>query len=151
MEYQPSWERELDTLVRSSLVVDPPSDVQRSILAAVLQATAVPAQATALPVGPIAAPAVGRPIPLLAYLLLAAVLVAYAAALSWVQGLLGGGGWLSTLVAQLLTALDLVVGPTATGEPLALVWLLFQRAPWIALLPLAWLLWERDRAAQTAS
>jgi hypothetical protein len=145
MEDRPVWERDLDALVRPAFVVDPPTDVQRAILAAVLQATAAPAG------GPVMAapiPTVGaRPISLLAYLLLAAVIVAYVAALSWLQGLLGGGGWLTTMMTQLLAVSELVVGRAALGEPLSLIWLVFQRAPWIALLPLGWLLWERDRAA----
>jgi hypothetical protein len=145
MDHRPIWERDLDALVRPALVVDPPADVQRAILAAVLQATAAPADA---PVVAAPVPAAGaRPIPLLAYLLLAAVIVAYVAALSWLQGVVGGGGWLTTMMAQLLAVSELVVGRSALGEPLSLIWLVFQRAPWIALLPLAWLLWERDRAA----
>ncbi len=142
---QPAWERDLDALVRPSLLIDPPADVQRSILAAVLQATA-PAQ-TPIVAAPIPTAADARPIPLAAYLLLAAVLVGYVATLSWLQGLFGETGWLPTLVAQLLAVSELVVGRLPIGEPGALIWLLFQRAPWLALLPLGWLLWERDRAA----
>ena len=149
---RPAWERDLDVLVRPSLLIDPPADVQQSILAAVLQAAApvqmpvrVPAMATPIP-SPDA-----RPIPLAAYLLLAAVLVAYVATLSWLQGLFGGAGWLPTLMNQLLVVSELVVGRLPSGEPVALVWLLLQHAPWLALLPLGWLLWERDRAAARAA
>ena len=149
LDEQPAWERDLDALVRPSLVVDPPADVQRSILAAVLQATA-PAQAP-VTAAPIPATAGARPIPLAAYLLLAAVLVAYVAAVSWLQGFFGGAGWLPTLVAQLLAVSELVVGRLPSDEPLTLIWLLFQRVPWLALLPLGWLLWERDRAASRAA
>ena len=78
-----------------------------------------------------------------------AAFVAYLAALSWFQGLVGGSDWLPTLAAQLLTVSDAVLGPLPVTEPLTLVWLLFERAPWIALLPLAWLLWERDRASSS--
>lgn len=145
---QPTWERDLDALVRPSFMIDPPADVQRSILAAVLQA-ASPAQVPAV-AAPIPA-AVARPIPLTAYLLLAAVLVAYVAALSWLQSLLGGAGWLSTLLNQLLAVSELVVGRPTSVEPQALFQLLVQHAPWLALLPLAWLLWERDRAAARAA
>ena len=146
---RPTWERDLDALVRTSLVIDPPADVQRSILAAVLQAAApvrAAAVATSIPetVG-------ARPIPLAAYLLLAAVLVAYVATLSWLQGLFGGAGWLPTLVTQLLAVSELVVGRLPSDEPLALISVLVQHAPWLALLPLAWLLWERDRAGARAA
>jgi hypothetical protein len=148
MDERPSWERDLDVLVRPSLVVDPPADLQRSILAAVLQATAARPLATTAPLQTSSA---ARPIPLAAYLLLAAVLLAYVAAVSWLQALVGGAGWLPTLVSQLLAVSELVVGRPALGEPLSLAWSLLQRAPWIALLPLAWLLWERDRAAASAA
>ena len=147
---QPAWERDLDALVRPALVVDPPPDVRQAILAAVLQAAAP--SGSRLPVPTVATPIpAARPIPLAAYLLLAAVLVAYVAALSWLQGLFGGAGWLPALLNQLLAVSDLVVGRPETTEPFALLWLLFQRAPWLALLPLGWLLWERDRAAARAA
>jgi hypothetical protein len=147
MDPRPTWERDLDALVQPALVTDPPPDVQRSILAAVLQATAMPT-ATARPVAMAAA---ARPIPLLAYALLAAVLVAYAAAISWLNGFVGGAGWVSVLASQLLAVSELVVGRPAAGEPMSVVWLLVQRAPWIALLPLAWWLWERDQSAAPVS
>jgi hypothetical protein len=155
----PVWEQELDRLARPALFMAPPPDVQQAILAAVLQAAVamprtvvVAAAATPQPVAVVAGP---TPLPdstperamsLTAYLLLAGVLVAYLAALSWVQGLLGGG-WLPTLAVQLLNASDAIIGPLPISEPLTLTWALFERAPWIALLPLAWLLWERDRAS----
>ena len=149
LDDRPRWERDLDALVRPTLVVDPPADVQRSILRAVLQAT-VPAQTPVLAMPPPATTG-ARSVPLAAYLLLAALLVAYAAALSWLEGLFGGTVWLPTLVNQLLAVSELVFGRPPSGEPLTLVWLLVQRAPWLALLPLAWLLWERDRAAAGAA
>jgi hypothetical protein len=155
-DVEPAWERELDRLARPALMVAPPPDAQQAILAAVLQAAAeqprpvlvaaAPAFRPTVPVTPIPVPP-ERPISLTAYLLLAGVVVAYLAALSWVQGMVGGGGWLSTLAAQLLAAYDAIVGPLSLTEPLTLTWTLLQRAPWIALLPLAWLLWERDRAS----
>ena len=137
----------------------PPPDVQQAILAAVLQAAVemprpvlVAVAATPRPVAVAARPmplpdvTSERGISLTAYLLLAGVLVAYLAALSWAQGMFGGG-WLPTLAAQLLNASEAVIGPLSVSEPLTLTWALFERAPWIALLPLAWLLWERDRAS----
>jgi hypothetical protein len=151
MDDRPIWERDLDALVRPSLVVDPPADVQRMILAAVLQAAAAPAHVPIVAVAPIPVSAGARPVPLAAYLLLAAVLVAYVAAVSWLQGLFGGAGWLPTLLTQLLAVSELVVGRPTIGEPMSLAWLVLQRAPWIALLPLGWLLWERDRAAARAA
>ena len=144
---QPAWERDLDAMVRPSFTIDPPADVQQSILAAVLQAAA-PAR-VAVAAAPI--PTAAQPIPLAAYLLLAAVLVTYVGALSWIQSLLGGAGWLPTLFNQLLAVSELVVGRPASVEPLALIQLLVQHAWWLALLPLAWLLWERDRAAARAA
>ncbi|MCC7370832.1 MAG: hypothetical protein IT306_20605 [Chloroflexi bacterium] len=139
------WVRELDALVRPALLAEPPPAVQQSILAAVLLAAA--AQPTPVPVAaPQPADVPGRPLPLLAYLLLAAVLVAYVAGVSWLQGLFGNVTWLSILAGQLLTISDLVFGRPDTGEPLTLAWQLFVRAPWLALLPVAWLLWDRDRA-----
>ena len=55
------------------------------------------------------------------------------------------------MMNQLLAVSELVVGRPDTAEPLALAWLLLQHAPWLALLPLGWLLWERDRAAASAA
>ena len=145
-ERQP-WERELDDLVRPSLVVEPPADVQQSILAAVLLATAPP-RPPAMPAGAaVPAAMAGRPVPLSAYLLLAGVLVAYLTGVSWLQGMFGNVTWLTILAQQLLAVSELAVGRPPASEPLALVWQLFLRAPWVALLPVAWLLWERDRTS----
>jgi hypothetical protein len=142
----PLWEHDLDALLRSSFIVAPPPDAQRAILAAVLQAAAqMPIAGPAEQPAP--AEATGRPVPLVAYLLLAAVLVAYAAALSWAQSIFDAGGWLPTLTAQLVAASESVLGPLPLNEPLTLTWIVLQRAPWLALLPLAVLLWERDRAS----
>jgi hypothetical protein len=166
----PLWEADLDALVRPSLVTAPPDHVQQAILAAVLQATAMPAAVPVLPSplpwypGPASAvptpaihpgampePVEARPIPLAAYALLAAVLVAYVAAISWLNGVIGESGWVTTLVAQLLSVADLLVGRPASDRPLALAWQIVQQAPWLVLLPLAWALWERDRASTPAT
>ena len=56
-----------------------------------------------------------------------------------------------TLVQQVLVGLELVFGRHTTNEPLALIWQVFLRAPWLALIPVAWLLWERDRSTSTAA
>jgi hypothetical protein len=146
-EERPAWERELDALVRPSLVVDPPADVQRSILSAVLLAAAQAPRPTGFPSVVQPAPSAGRAVPLVAYLLLAALLVVYVATISWVESLFGNATWVTILVQQLLAASELVVGRPTTSEPLALVWQLLQRAPWLALVPVAWLLWERDRSS----
>lgn len=169
----PAWVRDLDALVRPTLVAEPPVDVQSAILAAVLQATAgpvlpLPAPAYQLPMPGLPMPglpmpgvptsempvpagsSLSGPVSLAAYLLLAAVLVAYAATLSWLSAAVGDGGWLSTLATQLLAVSNVVVGRPMVNEPLELLWQLLQQAPWLLLLPLAWPLWERDRASSSA-
>jgi hypothetical protein len=151
MDEQPSWERDLDALVRPSFLVEPSLNVQQAIFASVMRATVTAPQPVLVPAMSTAASADNGSISLTAYVLLGAVLLAYAAALSWLQGMFGGGDWLSTLLSQLLAASNLVFGRLRADEPLALVWLVVQRAPWLALLPLAWLLWERDRASAQAA
>ncbi|MFN8633799.1 MAG: hypothetical protein U0893_08100 [Chloroflexota bacterium] len=167
----PAWEHDLDAMLRPSLVVEPSTDVQAAILAAILQATAVPvlplpAPAYQLPVPGVSMPGMpwpgtpatesaglgmSGPVTMMSYLLLAAVLVAYAAALSWLNAAVGDGSWLSTLAAQLLAVSSVVVGRPLVYEPLTLLWQLLQQAPWLLLLPLAWPLWERDRASSSAA
>ena len=144
------WVQELDELVRPSLVMAPPPEVQQSILAAVLLATAP--QPVAVPGAvPTAAADSGRSVPLAAYVLLAGVLVAYVAGVSWLEGLFGNVTWVSILVQQLMAATEQAVGRPSTAEPMTLVWELFLRAPWVALLPVVWLLWDRDRASTPAA
>jgi hypothetical protein len=142
----PPWEHDLDALLRPAFIVAPPPEAQQAILAAVLQAAAV---SPALQPQPARSDTASHPVPLIAYVLLAAVLVAYAAALSWAQTMFDAGGWISTLTAQILAASESVVGPLPVSDPLALTWIVLQRAPWLALLPLAWLLWEHDRASSS--
>ena len=74
------------------------------------------------------------------------VLVAYAASVSWFQAPSGMVTWVSILSQQLLAATEQTVGRGAAA-PLTLAWQLFMQAPWLALLPLGWLLWDRDRAS----
>jgi hypothetical protein len=149
----PAWERDLDALVSPVLLTEPPAAVQQAIMAAVLAAAAPVPAAAAAPAMPayapaqVAQPAPARPLPMAAYVLVAAVLFAYFAAMSWVHGAFGGGAWLATLFSQLLAVTELVVGRPSVNEPLSLAWLLLQRAPWLLLLPIGWLLWERDRAS----
>jgi hypothetical protein len=131
----------LDDLLRPALLVEPSAAVQRSILAAVLKSAA--------PI-PAAVPIAARPISPMAYLMLAAVLLAYAGIVSWVHGMLGGAAWLTTLVRQLAVAADVLVGQPLGAEPLTLAWTLVQAAPWLLLLPLALFLWDRDRGAARA-
>lgn len=143
-ERSPS-ERRLDDLLRPVLVVDPPPVEQQSILAAVLAAAPVPTAAARRTV--IAAPAASaRTVSPAAYLLLGAALLAYVGLISWFQGIVGGADWLTTMTRQVLAAVDLVTGQPVSADPLALVANVFQFAPWLALLPVAFLLWERDRA-----
>lgn len=137
-----AWVQELDALVGPSLVVEPPADVQRSILAAVLLAASP--QPAPVPIPVISEPNV-RSLPLAAYVLLAGILVMYIAGLSWFQGAFGNVTWVAILGQQLLAGTEQVVGRPPATEPLALVWQLFARAPWLILLPVGWLLWDRDR------
>ena len=130
----------LDDLLRPALLVEPPARVQQAILAAVLRA-APPTPP------PLVLAAATRSISPMSYLLLGAVLLAYAGVLSWLQSVIGETGWLTTLFWQLTLVFDLVVGQTLAAEPLTLAWTLVQAAPWLLLLPLAWFLWDRDRAA----
>ncbi len=145
----------LDDLLRPVFVVEPPPGIQRSILAAVLMAVeptvAAPSAATQRSAPrPIAVPISSRTISPVAYLLLGAVLLAYAGLVSWLHGVMGGPDWVSTMIRQLLVAVDLLAGQSLSTEPLALAGLLIQVAPWLLLLPLAWLLWDRDRASAGA-
>ena len=139
------WVRELDHMVRPALVTEPSRDVQASILAAVLLATAP--QPSAVPVAVPVSTESARPIPLMAYVLLAGVLVAYVAAVSWLEGFFGNVTWVSILVQQLVAVTEQTFGRPSAAEPMTLVWELFMRAPWVALLPVAWLLWDRDRSS----
>ena len=145
-----AWERRdrpVDRVLRSALVVEPSPNVQRNILAAVLRAS----RPAVLPiVQPAASSAPARTISPLAYVLLAAVLLAYAGALSWVEGYAGDSTlWLDTLVRQIVVTASLV-GASWSSEPLALAQTVLEAAPWIVLLPVAWLLWVRDRATAEA-
>jgi hypothetical protein len=150
---QQPWVHELDEFVRPSLVVEPSVEMQQSIMMAVLLATAQQPAAVPMPV-PFAVPtyapepaASPRGVPLVAYVLLAAVLVAYVATISWLEGMFGNVTWVSILVQQLFAASEQAVGRPSAAEPFNLVWQLFVQAPWIALLPLAWWLWDRDRSS----
>ncbi|MCC6179234.1 MAG: hypothetical protein IT305_28330 [Chloroflexi bacterium] len=150
-------EDRLDDLLRDALVVDPPPAVRASLLAAVLDASAMPA-AMPLPV-PLAAPLahslaqpnVARtpdapgPSPLV-YALLGALLALYLGLLTSFGGLLGDGNWLVVLAQQSVLAVGLIGGVgnvLLTGlpgiDPESL-------APWLALVPVVWFLFERDRA-----
>jgi hypothetical protein len=146
----------LDDLLRPVFVVEPPARVQQNILSAVLMAvepTVVVASAAPWrsEPRPIAVPIPGQTISPVAYLLLGAVLLAYAGLVSWIHGAMGGPDWFSTMVHQLLVAGGLLVGQSLSAEPLAVAGMLVQMAPWLLLLPLAWLLWDRDRASAGAS
>jgi hypothetical protein len=155
MDDQNLREPHLDALLRPALLIEPPAAVQQSILAAVLRAAQSPlvvplATIPANAARSIASPVPARTISPLAYLLLGAVLLAYAGLLSWIHGFVGGTDWISPMVRQLLVVLDLLGGQSLSAEPLALAGLLIQVAPWLLLLPLAWLLWDRDRTSVRA-
>jgi hypothetical protein len=145
----------LDALLRPVLVCEPAAAVQQQILAAVLlAATQVPGaqraafqQSEPQPASPLT-PA--RTISAVTYLVLGAVLLAYFGLVAWIQGAIGGVDWLQVMGRQLFMAADLVFGPSLLTEPFAATSLLVQLAPWMLLLPLAWLLWQRYHAAPEA-
>jgi hypothetical protein len=151
MDERTPAERRLDALIRPALVVDPPAEVQQSILATVLAVApaliVASASVAALRPRPVAVPAAaGRPVSLVAYLLLGAALLAYVGVVSWLQGVVGGSDWLGTMARQVLAAVDLALGGAVSTDPLTLLSTLWQAAPWLAVLPVAVYLWERDRA-----
>ncbi len=141
-------ERRLDDLVRPSVVVDPPPVVQADLLAAVLlaadaiYATPIVSRVAERPI--VAAPAALSP---LVYVLVAALVGTYLAVVGTVGPLFGAGEWLPVLLAQLQTAASLLAGSSGDGLPGVLGQPLAELAPWLALAPLLWYLWDRDRAA----
>lgn len=140
-------ERRLDDLVRPSLVVEPPPRVREDLLATVLRAADVidfaPSVDRAVVDVP---PALGASLSPLAYAAVAAVVAAYLALVGVIGGLLADGGWLAILLEQLGTAATFVTGASADGLLGSLVLRLAEQAPWLALLPVLWFLWDRDRA-----
>ena len=141
-------ERRLDDLVRPSLLLEPPPAVRADLLATVLRA------ADAIDVAPRIGPAVAtappaRPIGLspLTYAAVAAVIAAYLALVGVLGGVLAEWEWLPILARQLGTAVAVFTGPSGDGLLGAVLPRLVEQAPWLALVPLLWLLWERDRAA----
>ena len=140
-------ERRLDDLVRPSLVVEPPPRAQYELLATVLRAADVidfaPPIHRALPAAP---PVLGAGLSPLAYAAVAAVIAAYLALLGLFGGFVADWAWLPVLLQQLGTAASFVTGPSADGLLGVLVPQLAEQAPWLALLPLLWFLWDRDRA-----
>ena len=136
----------LDALLRPRLVVDPPADVQARLLAAVLDAAgaATLAQNVTPAVPPETTPRrTGRELTLLAYVVLALAIGLYA-------GLLGGlglGAAPLTLSPELGQAATILFGSPARWMLVELLQYAADHAVWLLLAPLAWYLWEGDRAA----
>ena len=141
-------ERRLDDLVRPSLVVEPPPLVRADLLTTVLRAADVidfaPPFGRTVPAAP---PAPGTGLSPLAYAAVAAVIAAYLALIGVLGGMLAEWDWLPILFQQLATAAGVLAGSSGDGLLGTLLPRLFEQAPWLTLVPLFWLLWERDRAA----
>ncbi|MDP8923898.1 MAG: hypothetical protein M3O34_13580 [Chloroflexota bacterium] len=140
-------ERRLDDLVRPRLVVEPPPRVREDLLATVLRAADVidfapPVDGAVVNIPP----ALGAGLSPLAYAAVAAIIAAYLAFVGMIGGVLTDGGWLAILLEQLGRAAAFVTGASADGLLGTLALRLAEQAPWLALLPVLWFLWERDRA-----
>jgi hypothetical protein len=136
----------LDDLLRPALLVEPPPEVQQALLAAVL--SVAPAPVPAARPSMITRPA--HSVTLLTYALLAAATLAYVGLLTWFQGLFEGSSWIVALARSLVSTADLYFGQPLASDPLGLVAAALKVAPWLVLLPIALLLWQRDRAAAQA-
>jgi hypothetical protein len=141
-------ERRLDELVRPSLVLEPPPAVRADLLASVLRA------ADALQVAPSVAttavgtaPTLGPGLSPLTYAAVAAVIAAYLALVGVLGSVVAEWEWLPILVRELATAVGILTGPSGAGLLETVLPGLVEQAPWLVLLPLLPLLWERDRAA----
>ena len=140
-------ERRLDDLVRPSLVVEPPPGVHANLLATVLRAADAVPFAPPVSVTVAAPPALGAGLSPLAYAAVATVIAAYLALVGLVGTFVADWEWLPVLVRQLGAAASLVAGPSGDGLLGTVLPRVMEQAPWLALTPLLWLLWERDRAA----
>lgn len=140
-------ERRLDDLVRPSLVVEPPPRVGEDLLATVLRAADVidfvPPVHRAVAAAP---PALGAGLSPLAYAAVAALIAAYVAVVGVIGGFVAEWDWLPVLMQQLGTAVGVATGPGGDGLLEALLARLAEGAPWLALVPVLWFLWERDRS-----
>ena len=147
--YQRDWEtleRRLDDLVRPSLVVEPPPRLRDDLLATVLRAADVIDFAPPMGRAVTAPTAPGAGLSPLAYAAVAALIAAYLALVGVIGGLVAEWEWLPILIQQLATAASLVTGPGGDGLLGVLLTRLAEGAPWLALLPVLWFLWERDRS-----
>ena len=148
MNYRDTLEHRLDDLVRPSLVVEPPPRVRADLLATVLRAADVIDFAPTVGRTVVADPPVqGTALSPLAYAAVAALIGAYLALVGFVGGFVAHWDWLPILVQQLGTAASFVAGSSGDGLLGVLVPRLADQAPWLALLPVLWLLWQRDRSA----
>lgn len=137
----------LDGLLRSHLVLDPPPELQSSLLAAALaeaESTAASRGAVTFAEAPVPwflAPPVRR-LSLGAYGVLAMLVAVYVA----MVGSLGmdwplGAAW------ELYAAISFVLRTPAGQVIGGLVGGLGDRLAWLALVPIVWYLWSSDRAA----
>lgn len=140
-------EHRLDDLVRPSLVVEPPPRFRADLLATVLRAADVTDFAPAADRAVAAPPALGTGLSPLTYAAVAALVAAYLALVGVIGGFVAEWEWLPVLVEQLGTAAGVVGGPSGDGLLGVLLPRLAEQAPWLALVPVLWFLWERDRSA----
>ena len=141
-----TYERRLDDLVRPSLVVEPSARVRADLLATVLRAADVIDFAPAISPPVVAAPPLGAGLSPLAYAAVAAVVASYLTLVGPVGGSLAEWQWLPVLVQQLGSAAGFVAGTSGEGFVGTLLPGMLERAPWLALVPLLWFLWDRDRS-----
>jgi hypothetical protein len=138
MTLTPERERRLDSMVRAAILVDPPADLQARLSQLVSIESIWPLATRERAVGEhLRPPAPARP-GWAVYVGVACILAAY----------LGVAGWLTWS-----TVVESLVG-LARPEALLLVWqvlptitaLATANVAWIALIPVVWFLWDRDRA-----
>ena len=142
-----SLECRLDDLVRPSLVVEPPARVRADLLATVLRAAdVIDSVPTVQQPVLAAAPPLGAGLSPLAYAAVAAIIAAYLTLVGPVGGSLAEWQWLPVLVQQLGSAAGFVAGMSGEGFAGTLLPGVLERAPWLALVPLLWFLWDRDRS-----
>ncbi len=140
-------ERRLDALVRPILLVEPPAEFRTSLLASVLRAAdALDAERPALHVSAIPSVATSPDLSAWAYPAVAALIATYLAVIGSLGGAAVRWDWLPVLIEQLQAAASIVGGGAPGGLIIVVLQGLAEQAPWVALLPLLWLLWERDRA-----
>ena len=140
-------ERHLDDLVRPSLVVEPSPRFQADLLATVLRAADVIDFAPAADRAVAAPPVLGTGLSPLTYAAVAALVAAYLALIGVIGSFVADSAWLPVLVEQHGTAASDETGASGDGLLAVLLPRLAEQAPWLALVPVLWFLWERDRSA----